>query len=180
MHKMASRIPNAYHDYTPLNETEISEFFEDLDKDKDGHVTFDELETKLHEVHKELAPEPQKHHLIHPHRRELEKGISHAGDGLHDFLCSLMPDCGSRIDRSDFTQHVQGWRIPSQDQTSSTEGDQKDREEEGKMPLRRRIRAYWAVHGPSLLFLLFVVGLMAAFGIWQMVKVRKQNCTMND
>lgn len=168
---MTRRVTTARKDFEPLSDSEIESFFSDLDRDKDGYVTFEELEAKLHEVHKELAPDPQKHHLTHPDRRELEKGESHTGDGLHDFLCSLMPDCGVRVARDEFCRHVRGWNIPSQRQTSSEEENKSDRAEEGKLPLRRRIRAYWAVHGPSLLFLACVGALMIAFGGWQMAEV---------
>ena len=168
---MSKPVRTAQDDFQPLSDDEIDAFFSELDKDKDGYVTFSELESKLSEVHKELAPEPQKHHLTHPDRRELEKGQTHAGDDLHDFLCSLMPSCGTSIAKDEFCRHVRGWNIPSQKQTSSDEGDKEDRAEEGRLPMRRRIRAYWAVHGLSLLFLACVIALMIAFGVWQMVEV---------
>ena len=169
--KMSTPVKTARPDFQPLSEEEIQSFFSDLDKDSDGYITIQELEAKLEEVHAELAPEPQKHNLTHPHRRELEKGESRAGDGLHDFLHSLIPGYSNKIAKDEFCQHVKGWNIPSQQQTSSEEESKEDIAEERRLPTRRRIRAYWAVHGWSMLFMTCVVALMIAFGVWQMTKV---------
>ena len=108
---MGTPIATAKEGFIPLTNDEIDAFFNDLDGDKDGFVTIEELEAKLHEVHRELAPIPQKHHLHHTSRKDLEKNISHAGGGLHAFLCSLMPDCGSSLSRKDFTKHVEKWYV---------------------------------------------------------------------
>lgn len=166
---MDKPIQTAAEDFTPLTREEIDSFFEDLDADDNGYVTFEELEAKLEEVHKELAPEPQKHHLLHPARRDLEKNVSHRGDGLHAFLCQLLPECDSKISKADFTRRMEALRVPSQKQTDSKEQDDEDNSTEKKLPMRRRLRAYWAVHGPTILFMTFVVTLMIAFGVWQMV-----------
>ncbi|KAK3722508.1 hypothetical protein LTR37_002500 [Vermiconidia calcicola] len=167
---MDGPIQTAREDFVPLSNEEIDAFFDDLDKDKDGYVTFDELEAKLQESHKELAPVPQKHHLTHPARRDLEKNNGHAGDGLHAFLCRLMPDCGSRMSRNEFVNHVKHWEVPSQKQTDSKAQDEEDAAHERRIPRRRRLRAYWAVHGPNILFMAFVVALQIGMGVWQLVK----------
>ena len=44
---MDGPIQTAYDGYIPLTDSEINDFFENLDNDKDGYVTFDELEAKL-------------------------------------------------------------------------------------------------------------------------------------
>lgn len=166
---MDGPITLAGEERVPLSEQEINAFFDDIDKDKDGHITFDELEKKLYEVHKELAPEPRKHHLLHPARRDAEKGLGHSRDGLHAFLCTLLPDCESRLSRKEFVARVDRWKVPSQEQTDSKEQDKQDASEERRMPFRRRLRAYWAVHGPVYCFMAFVVALQMAFGLWQMM-----------
>lgn len=61
-----SSIEVASEEYKVLTDDEIEAFFQDLDKDKNGYVDFEELEKKLHEVHKELAPDLKKHHITHP------------------------------------------------------------------------------------------------------------------
>ena len=162
--------PVLTNDFIPLSEDEIDAFFDDLDLDKDGYVTFDELETKLREVHEELAPQLQKHHLLHPARRDLEKHIGYAGDGIHAFLASTLPNCNAKIDRKEFTEHINRLGIPSQKQTDSQGHDKEVQVQEQRLPLRRRVRAYWAVHGPSVLFTSFVVATQLGMGLWQMVK----------
>ena len=67
MEKLKPYSSNPGH--VTLTEEEINSFFDDIDADKDGFVTFDELEAKLEQVHMELAPEPKDHHLHHPERR---------------------------------------------------------------------------------------------------------------
>ena len=167
--EMDKPIRVASDDLIPLSDEEINAFFEDLDKDKDGFITFDELEAKLHEVHEELAPEPQKHHLHHPERRDLEKHAGHNGDGLHAFLCSLMPECDARLSKNDFISRVKTWEVPSQKQTDSKASDAESAAQGREMPLRRRVRAYWAVHGPAICFMAVVVALQLAFGLWQLI-----------
>lgn len=167
---MNGPIRTANEDYKPLTDDEIKAFFEDIDTDKDGSITFDELEAKLHRVHEELAPEPQKHHLNHPARRDIEKDAGRAGDGIHAFLCALMPESGSSMNREEFTRRVKSWEVPSQKQTDSKEQHDEDLAAERKLPLRRRIRAKWAVHGPVYCFMAFVAALQITFGVWQMVE----------
>ncbi|KAK3686913.1 hypothetical protein LTR37_019355 [Vermiconidia calcicola] len=139
---MDGPIRTAREDFIALTDGEIDAFFHDLDKDNDGYVTIDELKAKLQESHKELAPVPQKHHLTHPARRDLEKNNGHAGDGLHAFLCRPMPDCGPRMSRTEFVNHVKQWEVPSQTQTDSKVQDDKDIARERRIPRRRRLRAY--------------------------------------
>lgn len=166
---MDKPIQTAAEDFIPLTTEEIDSFFQDLDQDNNGYVTFEELEAKLIEVHQELAPEPKKHHILHPARRDLEKNVSHQGDGLHAFLCQLLPECGSKISKEEFTKRMQALKVPSQKQSDGKAQDSVDQDKEKELPMRRRIRAYWAVHGPTILFMTFVIALMIAFGVWQMV-----------
>lgn len=164
-----SSIEVASEEYKVLSDEEIEAFFQDLDKDKNGFVDFEELEKKLQEVHKELAPDLKKHHITHPSRRDLEKNESHdrKGDGLHAFLCQLLPECDAKISKEDFVARVRRLRVPSQKQTDSDEQDKGDKEKEHELPTRRRVRAYWAVHGPTILFMTFVVALTLGFSLWQ-------------
>lgn len=160
-------IQTAVDDFEPLTDDEINAFFADVDKDNSGYVDFAELEAKLLAVHKELAPEPMKHHLLHPARRDLEKNITDKGDGLHSFLESIMPGCERNIPKAEFVERVKKWNIPSQKQTDTQNNDEEDKALEKKIPLWRRVRAYWAVHGPVIAFTTFVVALQIAFGLWQ-------------
>lgn len=59
----------------PLNETEIEELYNDFDHDKDGKVSFRDLEATLIRVYDELAPVPLRHHLTHPERSTLKARV---------------------------------------------------------------------------------------------------------
>ncbi|KAK3675150.1 hypothetical protein LTR78_005084 [Recurvomyces mirabilis] len=167
---MDTPIDRANDDLAPMSEDEINAFFDDLDKDKNGSVSFAELEARLHEIHNELAPEPAKHNLHHPSRRDVEKNEDHNGDSLHAFLFNLMPDCSTQLSRPDFIRRVKKWEVPSRKQSDATDCDAEDASMERKLPFRRRVRAYWAVHGRVLCFTVFVMALQLAFGLWQMIK----------
>ncbi|KAK4501914.1 hypothetical protein PRZ48_007723 [Zasmidium cellare] len=161
--------PVLTNDFIPLNDDEINAFFDDLDRDKDGYVTFDEIEKKLHEVHEELAPTLQKHHLLHPDRRDPEKQVGHSEADEHIFLSGLLPSCSTKINREDFIESIKKLQVPSQKQTDSNNQDKEDQDQEHRLPFRRRLRAYFAVHGPNILFTTLVVALQLGIGLWQMV-----------
>lgn len=164
--------------FQPLSEEDINAFFDDLDRDNDGSITFDELEAKLEEVHAQIAPQPKVHHLHHPKRstgteHDAEKGNVDQNpehDGLQVFLSSLMPNCGSSMTRETFIAHVRKWNIPSPSQTSSEDEAKKDVAYEQRLSFLRRVRAHWSVEGPRYTFFAFVIALQLAFGIWQGVK----------
>ncbi len=166
--------------FATLSEKEIDAFFDDIDRDNDGLITFDELEQKLDDVHDELAPEPQRHHLHHPSRKErdVEKSTSHKAcenvqtkSDLHDFLLRLLPgdSFDVKVDREAFRKQIKALNIPSQDQTSAEIQDEEDDKAWHSLTWKRRARAYWQVQGPKILFVTFVVALIIAFGVWQMV-----------
>lgn len=46
-----------------LSDKEIDKFLDDLDKNNNGYIEYDEVEHKLDEIHKEIAPDPKPHHL---------------------------------------------------------------------------------------------------------------------
>jgi dual oxidase len=50
-------------------EKEIDEFLDDLDKNNSGYIEYNEVEHKLDEVHKKIAPHPKTHQL---HREDLD------------------------------------------------------------------------------------------------------------
>ncbi|KAE8267158.1 hypothetical protein A4X09_0g5188 [Tilletia walkeri] len=176
----SSRLPKPH----PLTDEEILSFFHDISGSKTAsHITFAQLEAKLHQVHEVLAPNPKKHHLHHPSRAELE-----GGNGLHSFLVSLLPDVDDgekqsgeaeqsqrdinanfQISKDDFLKEVQGWNVPSPDQSrSDAQAEEADAVEyEKKLPFRRKLAAHWSVEGPTYLFMTFVIALQLAFGLWQ-------------
>jgi dual oxidase len=113
----------------------------------------------LDEVHKEIAPKAQPHHLHHASRGD---------DARHEFLRSVIGTREDRIRRDKFEECVKKWQIPSLEQ------DRKEAKYEDdylkQMSIWRRIRAFWAVKGPEIAFLALVAAFMIAFGVWQFVK----------
>ncbi|CRK48553.1 hypothetical protein BN1723_016902, partial [Verticillium longisporum] len=65
-------------------------------------------------------------------------------------------------------KRVKEWKIPSLEQAKKEEKQEKQYMK--SVTVWRRIRAYWAVHGPEICFLALVIGMQLAFGIWQLVK----------
>ncbi|KAF2125433.1 hypothetical protein P153DRAFT_300187 [Dothidotthia symphoricarpi CBS 119687] len=142
-----------------LTDEEIKRFTEDLDLNNSGYVDYWEVERKLDEVYKEIAPKAQPHHLHHQSRSD---------EARHEFLRSVMGTREDRIPHDQFAACVKTWDIPSLEQ------DRKEAKEEEdylkKMSRYRRLRAYWAVKGPEIAFLALVAAFMIAFGVWQLVK----------
>ncbi|PSN75378.1 hypothetical protein BS50DRAFT_38972 [Corynespora cassiicola Philippines] len=142
-----------------LTDEEIKRFIDDLDKDNNGNIDYWELEHKLDEVHKQIAPKPAPHNLHHE---------SQSSEARHEFLRKVIGTRDDRIAVSDFEKIIKTWEIPSLEQ------DRKEAKDEDeylhKMSIWRKIRGYWAVKGPELAFLALVICFMLAFGIWQLVK----------
>ena len=170
----------------PLNETEIEELYNDFDHDKDGKVSFKELEDTLKGVLEFLVPNPKRHQLNHPERTRgaTKQGLEnnekveqttgdiekHLPSDLHDFLARLMPGCGEAISKEDFFHQVRSWNVPSHDQTSSDSEVNDAKEYQGRLPLQRRLSAWAAVKGLEVAFLSFVTALILGFGLWQGLK----------
>lgn len=68
---------------------------------------FQQLERKLDEVHKDIAPKAQPHHLHHESRCDRSR---------HGFLRSVIGTREDRIKCDDFAESVKRWEIPSLEQ----------------------------------------------------------------
>jgi dual oxidase len=142
-----------------LTEVEVKKFIDDLNHDNNGTIDYWELERMLDEVHKEIGPKPQPHHLHHASRGD---------EARHEFLRRVIGTREDRIKLDDFAKCVKKWEIPSLEQ------DRKEAKEEDdylkQMSIYRRVRAWWAVKGPEIGFLALVASFMIAFGVWQFTK----------
>lgn len=155
-----------------LTDDEIQQFLEDLDHNNDGYINYAEVEHKLDQAHDELVPQPGTRHLLHRRKPSLSDDAVHDSPddrARHEFLHRMMGSHDAdRIPRREFAELVREWRIPSLNQAK------KDEEDEQKyfhrLPSWRKVRAYWAVHGPEICFIGLVVSMQLAFGIWQLVK----------
>lgn len=145
-----------------LTDDEIKAFLDELDHNKDGQISYAEVEQKLDAVHDEIAPHPAPHNHLHHDSKE-----DHA---RHAFLRAILgsSDDSTTIPRDVFAARVKEWNIPSRKQES--EQTQSQKEYMRSLGTWRRVRSYWAVHGPELAFLGLVGGMMIAFGVWQCVK----------
>jgi hypothetical protein len=172
--KLRSHAP-----FKPLTDVEVTEFIDELDTDKDGFVTFEELTNAFKEVQAEIVTAPvtkSKEHTEHEGVQnttvDLEKGKEETNpeqQNIEAFLRSLMPNSGASIPRDELIEHVKSWNVPSQKQNCAEDQDQENSDYNQKLSMARRARAYWAINGPKKLFRLFVIVLQLAFGLWQLM-----------
>lgn len=156
-----------------LTDDEINQFLDDLDHNDDGYINYAEVEQKLDQAHGELVPKPEAYHIFHRHQPgpgETDAAKNTPNDrARHEFLHLMMGGSDAeRIPRDEFAELVREWRIPSLKQVTKEEED--ERSYLRRLPGWRKIRAYWAVHGPDIGFIGLVVSMQAAFGVWQLVK----------
>lgn len=104
----------------------------------------------------------------------------------------------TRVPRAEFVARVRAWRIPSlrghESNSNSNSNSGSDLKDGGMAPKGsggneldhyvrsmsrwRRVRSYWAVHGPQVTFVATVVGLQMAFSLW--ISVRYANKYRHD
>lgn len=180
----------------PLSEQEIEELYNDFDHDKDGKVSFKDLEVTLKRVYDELAPVPLRHHLTHPERSNLKTRIRRSilkqrpeptrqqsqpakvtafaqneqRSDMHDFLCRLLPGSGDSMTKREFFRQVRSWNIPSPDQAVKESKDNDARRYYSSLPWSRRWTAWWSVRGPEMAFLAFALVMILSFSLWQGLK----------
>jgi hypothetical protein len=135
-----------------LSEHEIDEFLGDLDKNNNSYIEYDEVEHTLDEVHKEIAPDPKPHHLHHEDRDDAQR---------YQFLRRVMGTDENHIPWEDFAGIVRGWKVPSMNLDKKAEEDHKSYMK--SISWGRRLRAYWLVKGPEVLFIMLVISMQIAF-----------------
>ena len=143
-------------DFKPLSDEEVDKFVSELDKDSDGCISYTEIEHGLDAAHKELAPKADSYNLHYPARED---------DDRHEFLRGMLGSEKDKIPAEDFKETVKSWNIPSLKQDRDAAESEDDFLK--KLPLGRRLRAHWEVHGPTYCFLFVVFGLIIGLGIWQ-------------
>ncbi|KAK0650034.1 hypothetical protein B0T16DRAFT_445635 [Cercophora newfieldiana] len=174
----------AAHHTQYLTDEEIEQFLDDLDHNGDGLIDYDEVEQRLDAAHDELFPPATDkgpglgsgYGFLDSiwRRRQGATGSDHDSSSVeakpqtdirHQFLRSIIGSDARRIPRAEFADRVREWKIPSLSLEQRVGGDYAR-----KMSWWRRIRAYWAVHGPEMLFLALVISMQVAFAVWQLVK----------
>ena len=130
-----------------LSEVELETFYEEIDHDKDGQVTLEELESQLTKTLSELAPEPARHPLKGSAVPE-EYGSSEKEkirSDLRNFLLTLLPLYGQgnqSISKEEFLAQVKSWHVPSLSQNSGdVDCEDQVNEYDRKLPRIRKLRA---------------------------------------
>lgn len=174
-----------------LTDDEIDAFIDELDQNRNGFVEYSEVEAQLDRVHDEIAPKAAPHLRLH---RDVASSLplskhddgGEALDARHVFLSKMLTGNKTtttarddshhatdqhkkyKIPRDEFKECVRSWKIPSMKQDQDAEKEEHDYV--ASMSAWRRARAYWAVHGPEIVFLSVVVAMHLGLGIWQCVK----------
>ncbi|KXJ96050.1 FAD-binding domain-domain-containing protein [Microdochium bolleyi] len=180
-----------------LDDDEIEAFLDELDGNNNGFIEYEEVEHQLDRVHEEIAPKAAPHLRLHRDVAGKSGGDDGEADARHIFLSKLLSSGGSpgaggteegqqeggtgdgeqqhqqlhkkhRIPREEFKECVRRWKIPSMKQDKAAEKEEHDYV--ASMSVWRRVRAYWAVHGPEVMFLALVVAMHVGLGVWQCVK----------
>ncbi len=142
-----------------LTQNEINEFVNALDNDKDGNISYVEIEKGLDAAYSELQPIPEPHSLHHSSRKDNQR---------HEFMRNMMGSSRDTVPVAEFRDVVASWKIPSLESERSFNEDEIDYLKH--ISWGRRLRASWEVHGPELVFLAIVVALQMGLGGWQCVK----------
>lgn len=145
-----------------LDCNDIERLFDELDADRDGFVTRQDLEDKINDVLAATRSTP----------RELEKSV--AVDNHNDYrsttdtlLRDLLPPHKDTLNRSEFYECAKWWPV----QSPSINETRYQRSKHPRLPLFRWIRSYYAVHGPNIFFIALVVAAQIGCGLWQMVSL---------
>ncbi|EHK96207.1 hypothetical protein M7I_8115 [Glarea lozoyensis 74030] len=122
-----------------LSSDEIKEFLKDLDANNNGFIDYHEVESKLDQVHNEIAPKAKSYNLHHKNTTEKQR---------HEFLRSVMGTSENKIPRDEFYETVEGWKVPSLSPEKTSEEGSKYYMK--RMAWGRRVRAWWGLTGQYL------------------------------
>jgi hypothetical protein len=90
-------------------------------------------------------------------------------DGIHAFLCKLMPDCEASIPKDEFVKHVRSWNVPSLERNAAEDEDERVKQYAKNLTMGRKIKALWSIYGPKVIFMSLVISFQLAFGLWQLM-----------
>ncbi|PWN31593.1 uncharacterized protein FA14DRAFT_139337 [Meira miltonrushii] len=149
-----------------LTEEEIDQFIKTLDHNKDGKISFAELEQQLDHAFEELKP-----HVARKTEKDVEADIDEekAVQRRHAFIRKMLgEEHGECIPVQQFKDRIQNWKIPSLEQEKQNEKEEGDHLK--RASFRRKMYAWWRVVGPEYVFMAVVVALQLGLGIWQCLK----------
>ena len=139
---------------SPLTTDEVDELFAQLDSNGDRAVSKSDMRRAL---------------LVESQATQLSGGAKTVDTLLHH-LWRLEGDvaCSDSVDRQQFDGLVSRWRVPSQLPTTE-QLDAKSRVYESELPIGRRLLAHWSVEGPMSTFVMAVVSLQIALGLYYFI-----------
>ena len=143
-----------------LNDQEIDEFLGEINpRHLDEYIKYSDLEQKLDEAYDEIFQQRGSRHVIeHDCNRYTRHAVLQRMLGPHE----------ERIPRIKLVEIIRQWKIPSFQQLQKQEEKQKDYF--SHRPCWPRMRAFWSVRGPEVLFVGLVIAMQVAFGVWQAAK----------
>ena len=137
-----------------LDDDEINEFLDHIDEIKDSYIYLNDVKKKIAEVFDELGPQPAHH------------------DGYSPLL-KLIVGSEERISRQELIDTIRELKVPTFQRGNRAESLKFGYFE--RLPNWRKLRAYWIVHGPKVLFITLLVATQIGFGVWQLVKYWKKD-----
>jgi len=149
-----------------LTEEEIDRFIKTLDHNKDGKISFTELEEQLDHAFEELKP-----YVARKREKDVENNIDEekAIQRRHAFIRKMLGDEDSEsITIKQFKERIKTWEIPSLEQEKQTQKEEEDYLK--RASFRRKFYAWWKVVGPEYIFMAIVICLQLGLGIWQCLK----------
>lgn len=135
-----------------LTDDEISSLFDELARD--GLVTRENVEIKLHTVALEHEPRLSDYYMHSP-----LKGLD--GLDVNGFLNTLFPNNTKALDWTEFSKLAKEWEIPTQKRGSSDKNSSQTADP--TVSKIDKIKAYIALEAPQIIFMSIVVALQILF-----------------
>lgn len=160
----------------PLESSEVDKLFDSICKPGTNTLAISDLGHSFHETSKKLTPRLSHESNTRLTRifsteprsgrgRDVEKSPPEINrEAIDVFLSRKMVGFGSELTREEFHRLIETWNVPSLDMSFGEQESQMDR-----IPLRRRLRAFWSITGPKVILVLFVLCVQIGFGLWQLI-----------
>lgn len=143
-----------------LTTQEIDNFIQALNKNSHANISYNDIEKGLDAAYEELAPK------VGYFQSDRDSNIDQE---RRDFLKRVLGTENNTIPVSSLKELIESWEIPSLEPETEAAKDQTEFMK--NLPLHRRLRAWWEVHGPVYCFIFLVGSLTIGFAIWQCVIV---------
>jgi hypothetical protein len=96
-----------------LTQDEVDEFVASLDRNKDGHISYKEVEEQFDAAYIALLPNAKGHHMGENADLEKHDEEKEATASRHAFVRTMIGTKSDTIPVADLKETIQKWRIPS-------------------------------------------------------------------